>query len=72
VDSNSLSQSETTINLFRAIWEADSAILTIARVTLFRGDEDLAVSSGVGGSTDVRGTTAGGIDNFLLSLPKDI
>jgi len=34
---------------------AVSAILTFARVTLFRGDEDLAVSSGVSGSTDMSG-----------------
>jgi len=26
----------------------------------------------VGGSTDMPGTTAGGIDNLLLSLPTDI
>jgi len=71
LDSNSLSRSETSINLLRAIWEDVSAILTFARVTLFRGDEVLAVSSGVGGSTDMPGTTAGGIDN-LLSLPTDI
>jgi len=32
----------------------------------------LPVSSGVGGSTDMPGTTAGVIDNFLLSLPKDM
>jgi len=72
LDSNSLSRSETSINLLRAIWEGVSVILTFARVTLFRGDEDLAVSSGVGGSTDMPGTTAGGIDNLLLSLPTDI
>jgi len=54
--------------LFRTIWEAVSAILTFAWVTFFRGDEDLAFSSGVGGSTDMPGTTAGGIDNLLLSL----
>jgi len=41
-------------------------------VTLFRSEEDLAVSSGVGGSTDMLGTKAGGIDNLLLSLPTDI
>jgi len=41
-DSNSLSRSETSINLLRAIWEAVSAILRFARGTLFRGDEDLA------------------------------
>jgi len=41
-------------------------------VTLFRGDKDLAVSSGVGRATDMPGTTAGGIDNLLLSLPTDI
>jgi len=72
LDSNSLSRSETSVNLLRAIWEGVSAILTFARVTLFRGDEVLAVSSGVGGSTDMPGTTAGGIDNLLLSLPTDI
>jgi len=72
LDSNSLSRSETSVNLLRAIWEGVSAILTFARVTLFRGDEVLAVSSGVGGSTDMPGTTAGGIDNLLLSLPADL
>jgi len=72
LDSNSLSRSETSVNLFRAIWEGVSAILTFARMTLFRGDEVLAVCSGVGGSTDMPGTTAGGIDNLLLSLPADI
>jgi len=72
LDSNSLSRSETSINELRAICEGVSAILTFARVTLFRDEEDLAVSSGVGGSTDMPGTTAGGIDNLLLSLPTDI
>jgi len=72
LDSNSLSRSETSINLLRAIWEGVNAVLTFARVTLFRGEEDLAVSLGVGGSTDMPGTTAGGIDNLLLSLPTDI
>jgi len=62
LDLNSLSRSETSVNLLRAIWEGVSAILTFARVTLFRGDEVLAFSSGVGGSTDMPGTTAGGIE----------
>jgi len=61
-----------SINLLRAIWEAVSAILTFAQVTLFRGDEDVAVSSGMRGSTDMPGTTARGINNLLLSLPTDI
>jgi len=72
LDSSSLSRSETSINLLRAIWEGFSSIFTLARVTLFRGDVDLAVSSGVGRSTDMPGTTAGGINNLLLSLPTDI
>jgi len=72
VDSNSLSRSETSINLFRAIRKAVNAILTFARVTAFRGDEDLPVSSGVDGSTDMPGTTAGGIDILLLSLPTNM
>jgi len=55
LDLNSLSRSETSINLLRAIWKAVIAILTIARVTFFRCDEDLAFSSGVGGSTDMPG-----------------
>jgi len=38
-------------------------------LAFFRGDKDLAFSSGAGGSADMPGTTAGGIDNFLLSLP---
>jgi len=42
--------------LLRAIWEGASAILKFARVTLFRGDEVLALISGVGGSTDMPGT----------------
>jgi len=58
--------------MLRAIWEAASSLFTFARVTLFRGDEDLAVSSSVGGATDMPGTMAGGTDNLLLSLPKDI
>jgi len=37
--SNSLCRSETSMNWFRAIWEAVRAILTIVRVFLFRGDE---------------------------------
>jgi len=37
LDSNSLSRSETTINLFKAIWEAVSAILALAGVTLSPG-----------------------------------
>jgi len=72
LDLNSLSRSEISINLFRAIWEAVSGILTFERLTLFRGDEDLAVSSGVVGYTDMPGTTAGGIDHLLLSLPTDM
>jgi len=58
--------------LFRAVWEAASVILKFARVTHFRGDEDLAFTSGVGGSMDLPGTTAGGIDNMLLSLPTEM
>jgi len=67
LDSNSISRSEIPINLLRAIWEGVSAILTFAR-----DEEDLAVSSGVDGSTDMPRTKAGGIDNLLLSHPMDI
>jgi len=42
--------------------------LTFAWVTFFRGDEDLAFSSGVGGSTNMPGTIEGAIDNLLLDL----
>jgi len=44
----------------------------------FKGDGEelplcsVCVSSGAGGSTDMPGTTAGGIDNLLLSLPTDL
>jgi len=41
-------------------------------VTLFQGVKDLLLSSGVGGSTKMPGITAGGIDNLLLSLPRDM
>jgi len=70
LDSNSLSRSETSINLLREIWEAVSAILTFARVTLFRGYEDFPVSSGVGGSTDVPRTTTDGIDTSCFHFQR--
>jgi len=72
LDSNSLSRSEISINLFRANWEAVRAILTFARVTFFRGDEHLVFSSCMAGSSDMPGTIAGRKDNLLLSLPRDI
>jgi len=68
LDSNSLSRSEISINLFRANWEAVRAILTFARVTFFRGDEHLVFSSCMAGSSDMPGTIAGRKDNLLLSL----
>jgi len=70
MSSNSLSRSETSMNLLSAISEAITAIFVFAHVLHFRGDEDLLLILGVGGSTKMPGITAGGTDNLLLSLPR--